>query len=112
MNYLNHWTQRMKKGYSEEDGWDACSHIATVIIGSLTAMRDNIQGCPNELADIHGSVDKGCEIWEITISKIIKAFEIEKGMLEYDFVKLTKQQEREKNEGWKLFKRYYQALWV
>jgi len=102
----------MKKGYSEEDSWDACSHIATVIIGSLTEMKGNIQGCPGELADIHDNVEKGCEAWEIIISKIIKAFEIEKGMLEINFIKLTRQQEREKNEGWKLFKKYYQALWV
>ena len=71
MNYLNHWAQRMKNGYSEEDGWDACSHIATVIIGSLTEMKGNIQGCPSELVDLYGSTDKGCELWEVIIMYFI-----------------------------------------
>lgn len=88
-----------KHDFPIEDVWNTDNTIARLIVPRLKAfMALDKHGCP-------GDVDS-MEAWHKIIDKMIYAFEL----VMHDSV-LTPEQEKDFEEGFKLFYKYYRYLW-
>lgn len=69
--------QRGVRGYSDNYAWDIRSHIASVLLGSLTVMRDHLNGYPGDLTVDEGEGDPDWEFaaWVAVLTAMIDGFQ-------------------------------------
>jgi len=87
--------QRAAKGYADCDTWNLDSYLAGIIVGAVSELKEYYHGT---------------EPTKKEFEKIIKTFQLYLNMLD-TARKLTKEETKEYNEGWKLFKQYFTHLW-
>lgn len=104
---LKWFWQRGNRGYSDCDVWGFDEYLAKVIIGGVSQLRNTMHGCPLELAG--KSVEEGCKEWANILTKIQRAFEL--NLKQIDWEKLTEDEEKERQEGLKLFCYWCNNLW-
>ncbi len=78
-NDFKYWIKKKKQkltpGFPHYESFDFLSWPSEIVIPRLKMLKDNLHGCPAELADKHKNVEKGCEEWEKIIEKMIWSFE-------------------------------------
>lgn len=124
---LKHYYQRARYGYSYRDCWSVDWHLANIIPKMIRQLKQNTPVHP---------VDMTMDEWKDILDKIARAFELEYEILDntlYDCktksneqkVKqliekenhfegcriMTAEERKKKDEGWRLFKRYFHSLW-
>lgn len=107
--------QRGIRGYSDRDCWSLCSHISHVTLNGLKHIRDYNHSYPIGLTE---------DEWTIILNKMVFAFEkiklladgdayfhIQGNLPTRDMTIFRKEDKKEIEEGWRLFKKYYYSLW-
>lgn len=95
--------QRMKRGYSDCDSWDACSYLCDVIPGLLDSQTHR-SGWP-------GYID-GPEEWQEILRSIRTGFRAAHSLMdEYPTGEQRERLEAEWKKGSKLFTKHFFALW-
>jgi hypothetical protein len=90
--------QRMEKGFDSSETWALDSTIARFILPRLKCFREQVGGYPYFFSTI--------EEWHEILDKMILAFELSnKDDLS------TKKQQRQIEQGLKLFAKWFRALW-
>jgi len=124
---IKHYYQRARYGYSYRDCWSIDWHLAGIIPKMIRSMKKNLNGHP------HGITEKE---WGAILDTIASAFELEYEILDSvlydcstkkqeDHMKklmkdndsfegcriMTKKEKKTRDEGWKLFRKYFHTLW-
>jgi len=127
--------QRGKRGWADVDTWSFDSYLSEIISQGITHLAKNVYGTPNEknmtlgkwidiLWKIHHTFDwekRICEGSAIKIPSNKSDKEYEKMKKEYKIIEkrckvdpsriMTRKEVKEYEEGWKLFKKYFNDLW-
>jgi hypothetical protein len=112
----NWFLQRGKRGWSDCDAWGACNHLARVISDITKYLTTCYTGVPSEFKNI--------KEWHAVLKKISVAFDLldkkdrfSPGIWKRN-PKLAKQcdvmthdESLLVEEGWRLFKKYFNCLW-
>ncbi len=104
--------QRVFKGYDERWDWGTVSQLQTIMPKCLRELKRIHHGCPPDLWD-KSKKKKECWKWTMILEKIARGFEASAELHELaknkgkKFEKLIK----ERNEGLKLFVKYFENLW-
>jgi len=93
------FVQRGRRGYADRDVWGFDYYLSTVISKGIDKLIKDVHGYPCDLKNI--------EEWESILRKIRKVFKLAL----IDTRNFTKKEEKEYDEGWKLFKKYFNNLW-
>ena len=76
---IKYFCQRGYRGYADCDAWDASSYMETVMLGVISELKENKQGCPSSVID---NEDEPFEIsykrWEGVLQEIIDGLEASK----------------------------------
>ena len=78
--YIVRFWQRGHKGYSTCDVWGLNYHLASVILGSVKELRDNLNGHPCDVKDL--------KEWEDILEHIIWTFEVVINIYDQDWLYL------------------------
>lgn len=109
-----------KYGFRYEECWNLDHTLAVYILPRLAYLRDNSISYPGNLAtynEFGELIAEGYEVWQNCLNKMILAFEhiIDEDLgNEPSFInnkEVWEKWNKEKEEGFKLFGRYFQALW-
>lgn len=129
--------QRAYRGWSDEDVWSVHHYHAKVIVGMLKRLKETKQGTPmavfpesaklRENGNITDEEEKiGQDNWNKILDKMINAYSFNLAIAEgerelcwprmsakskKEFKCLSKEEEKERQEGMKLFNKYYLCLW-
>ena len=87
--------QRGRRGYADCDTWNLDVHLAEVIVGALSELKEYY----------HGE-----EHVKEKFEKIITTFKLYLEMVDTPR-KLTEEEDKQYYQGWILFKKYYTHLW-
>lgn len=101
-------TQRMQRGFSDEDCWSFDIYLSKVIAGGVKVMRENLHGCPPELCDPDGDVDKGCERWAAILDEIALGFD---GYTDANGERLEDSDSPEFERAFDLLRKWWPHLW-
>lgn len=78
-NGFTYWLKRKKQkwttGFEHHESYDFFHWHAKIVVPRLKMLKDNLNGCPAQIADECGGVNKGCEEWKKIIEKMIWSFE-------------------------------------
>jgi len=99
INNIDWFMQRGLRGYSDYDVWDFDDYLSKVIRDGLTNLKNNSNGHPGEL--------KSMEEWQGILDEIIWIFKVDKEQI----LKLSPEEKKRYNKGWKLFQKYFYNLW-
>ena len=122
---IRRFIQRGYRGWCNADTWSFDAYLANVILDGLKYLKIHKHGYP--------STCKNEKEWDRIMDKMIYTFDIEKGVCDSDIyipnnakeyirlkktfknmptIKLLTGSEHKKyEEGWKLFRKYFNALW-
>lgn len=131
---IKYFIQRGKRGYSDRDTWSFGFYLATVISGGIDKLIKDVHGRPCDLKSLKQwkSILKKINRTFKTEEKIIdgellflpaKKYNDKKRKDIIKFTKennkewdinyrvMTKKENREYKEGWKLFEKFFESLW-
>lgn len=92
--------QRKTRGYDDSETWSLRDSIANFILPRLKTFQERTVGCPCSMEH---------DEWNGIIGKMIRAFElVSRDQGSFD---LTPEEDKEYDEGFKLFYEYYLHLW-
>jgi len=123
---IKHRYQRQQRGFSNEDTWSFDSYLASVIIGGVKHLKENLNGHPSDITNL--------QIWKDILTEIIWTFETIEKMINMEllyFVPKNKQKSwtsfnKKHNtnvrymtyeehiryiNGWSYFQKYFMSLW-
>lgn len=118
--------QRIRYGVSEKDCWSLDYYLCKVIVKGLDELIKNNHGCPHEFFDNSKEAEGNeCWKWANTLKQMRKGFKAGFEILTEDYIfdendKLKTEEERDKlykglekdfDEGFTLFKKYFFNLW-
>ena len=111
---IKFFIQRGRRGYSDRDIWALDGYLSDIIIAGCKKLKETKHGVPSALiCDKDGkqimTVDEGIIEFNKILDKIIRAFELEQKILE-QFI-LSDEENKEREEGWKLFENWFHSLW-
>jgi len=96
---IKSFIQRGIRGYADRDLWDFCDYLSDIISKGILDLKEMSHGCPGDMT---------IRQWKVILSKISKTFKL----YEVGNVRpLTDKECQQFEEGWKLFKEYFEALW-
>lgn len=98
--------QRGKRGWADSDIWSFDSYLSTVIMEGLIHLKKYKSGVPTKTKYKCYSKKE----WNLILDKMIQTFKIANKQSD-SYIILTKKQQKEYDEGFKLFHKHFFNLW-
>lgn len=109
-----HEDQRINRGFSDYDWYNANDYLAYVLVGMLKQFRECGSGYPAHLGyvvDDPYNLQYGDNIWYSILTEMIEGFEAHKIMNEEVYGDKYKEAEVKLNRALDLLKEYWTGLW-
>lgn len=114
LDNIKAFIQRGRRGYADKDCWGVDWYLSDVIPGMLEVMISDTKGGGNSYpGEGWGPEANSIKNWHKTIRKIAQGFKARNKLGEFDYKNDVerKKLEVEKEEGMKLFVKYFDHLW-
>lgn len=103
--WVKHKTQKLTRGYSDEDLYCAYGTFSEFILPRLKLYKeDSFKAHPN---DEGWTIEK----WDGCLDKMIRAFELSIEHTKVEKTEFPKKKKEQMQEGLELFSKYYTELW-
>ena len=111
---IKYFIQRGKRGYSDNDCWGIDWYLSDIIPGMLDTMINDKKGGGNSYpGEGWGKEANSIKSWQATVRKMAKGFKAHNKLGSFDWKneEHRKKLEAERDEGMKLFVKYFDHLW-
>lgn len=113
---IRHWTQRARRGWSDQDTWSFDHHLSGVISGGVRRLQADAHGYPVDVCSCPDPLGKhtgcdGAEKWNAVLEEIAQGFELQRRATWSTGTKMTEEEQAKMDRAFDLLKLHYGSLW-